>query len=505
MDANQFREAAHAAVEDVIKYYESLGERRVVSDVSPGYLRPQLPSGPPQTSEPFTAIQRDIANLIIPGLTHWQSPNFMAYYPANASFPSILGEIYSATFTAPAFNWLASPACTELETVVLDWMCELLGLPECFLSKGEGGGVIQGTASEAIVVAMVAARERYLRNKCDAEGLEGEAREARMSELKSKLVALGSDQAHSSTQKGALIAGTKFQSVPTKMEDNCALRGEEVRRVIKECKEKGLEPYYLTVTMGTTGTCATDRFDEISKVVGERGEEKDIWVHVDAAYAGAALVLDEYKHFTKDWNAFDSFDMNMHKWLLTNFDASCFFVKRRANLTHALSINPAYLRNTFTDSGLVTDYRDWQIPLGRRFRSLKIWFVLRSYGIEGLQAHIRKHVGFGKLFTSLLQSRKDLFSITTEPAFSLNCFTALLDTNEVTKEVYERVNQHGEIFLTSTVVHGVYVIRVVTGSPWTEEKYVRRAFEILVQVAEEVLSGKEDGLGTDLTKTVLSH
>lgn len=252
----------------------------------------------------------------MPGLTHWQSPNFMAFFPAHSTYPGMLGELYSAAFTAPAFNWLCSPAVTELETVVLDWLAQLLGLPECYLSRGEGGGVIQGSASEAIVTAMVAARERALDKL--SEGLEGKEKEERIDSLRGKLVALGSEHSHSSTQKGAIIAGTKYRFVPAGRVDDFAMTGRGLKRMLEDCERDGLIPYYLTATLGTTSTCAVDKFEEIAEVLKDY---PNVWVHVDAAYAGAALVCEEYQHLTKAFTNFDSFDMNMHKWLLTNFDA----------------------------------------------------------------------------------------------------------------------------------------------------------------------------------------
>jgi aromatic-L-amino-acid decarboxylase len=315
-----------------------------------------------------------------------QSPNFMAFFPASSSFPGMLGELYSAAFTAPAFNWICSPAVTELETVVLDWLAKLFNLPDCYLSTTHGGGVIQGSASEAIVVAVVAARDKYLRET--TSHLSGLELENAIAIKRSKLVALGSESSHSSTQKAAQIAGVRYRSVPVTMEDGFAMKGEALEDVLKQCKAQGLEPFYLTSTLGTTATCAVDDFASIASVLSKYAPPNvpgEIWVHVDAAYAGAALVCPEYQHLTASFEHFHSFNMNMHKWLLTNFDASCLFVRKRKDLIDSLSIMPSYLRNEFSESGLVTDYRDWQIPLGRRFRSLKIWFVLRTYGVKGLQ------------------------------------------------------------------------------------------------------------------------
>lgn len=445
----------------------------------------------------------------------------MAFFPASSTYPAMLGELYSAAFNAPAFNWQCSPVHTELETIVLDWLASALHLPESFMSADEGGGVIQGSASEAIVTVMIAARERYLRHAC--AGLEGKTREDKMNSTKARMVALGSEQSHSSTAKAALILGITYKAIPSRLEDDLALTGEGVQAALEECKRDGLEPFYLTTTFGTTATCATDHFAAIIDVSSQVQPFPPLWVHVDAAYAGAALVCEEYAPISSQFAMADSFDMNMHKWLLTNFDASCLFIRHRSELTSALSISPSYLRNDHSDKGLVIDYRDWQIPLGRRFRSLKIWFVLRTYGINGLKAHIRKHIAMGENFAGWIRGRNDLFEITTPPAFALTVFTLTLpkqaraglpngttesgvtdgivsdklspdgdskgryDPNTLTKTVYERINASGEFFLTSSVVKGVYAIRVVSANPKASEPHLKRLFELLVRTSEEVL------------------
>ncbi|EPE24467.1 PLP-dependent transferase [Glarea lozoyensis ATCC 20868] len=505
MDSKQFKEAATSAIDEIVNYYDTIQDRRVVSNVEPGYLKKLLPDGPPENGEPWADIQRDIETKIMPGLTHWQSPNFLAFFPASSSFPGMLGELYSAAFTAPAFNWICSPAVTELETVVLDWLAKLLNLPDCYLSSSHGGGVIQGSASEAIVTTMVAARDKYLRET--TSHLSGTELEDAVAHKRSKMVALGSDQAHSSTQKAAQIAGVRYRSVPAAKSNEFAMTGSDLEEVLKQCKAQGLEPFYLTTTLGTTSTCAVDDFDSIANTLADYAPPDvsgEIWVHVDAAYAGAALVCPEYHHLTAAFKHFHSFDMNMHKWLLTNFDASCLYVKKRKDLIDALSIMPSYLRNEFSESGLVTDYRDWQIPLGRRFRSLKIWFVLRTYGVNGLRAHIRNHIELGEGFANLIKSNPDLFKMFTLPSFALTVFTVLSDSkdqkerNEVTKEVYELVNSRGQIYITSSLVAGVYVIRVVSANPKAEEKYLKKAFEILVATTEEVRAGRIKKIENDV-------
>lgn len=380
----------------------------------------------------------------------------------------------------------------------MDWLARALSLPECFLSTAvddqgqpSGGGVIQVSASDAVATVMVAARERRIRDiAVDEEGLpeDGDAFVDRTMDLRPRLVALGSDQAHSSTAKGAIIAGTRYRSVPTSLDENLEMTGAALRDVLVRCQHDGLIPYYLTVTMGTTSTCAVDRLADLHAVLAERPAWQRIWVHVDAAYAGAALVADEYKPLAADLGLADSFNMNMHKWLLVNFDASCLFVRARKDLINALDVTPAYLRNAYSDTGRVIDYRNWSISLGRRFRALKIWFVMRSYGLTGLAAHIRQTVAVGETFAALIRSRPDLFDIVSRPAFGLTVFQVRQqgpdgpDSSEVTRKVYELVNSRGDLFITSSVVAGVYAIRVVSAT--TQEPYVRRAFDIVVEAAE---------------------
>ena len=528
MNSQVFREAAHLAIDEIADYFDTVQNRRVLSNVEPGYLKKGLPDEPPNEGEEWADIQKDIEAKIMPGLTHWQSPSFMAYFPTGVSFPSILGELYSAALSAPGFNWQCSPAMTELETTVLDWMARLLHLPDCFLSKGNGGGVIQGSASESIVTVMVAARERYVERTCTK--FSGREREEREAQVRNQLVALGSEQSHSSTAKAAIIAGVKYKAIATHLEDDLALTGADFEQALQECKQEGLEPFYITSTLGTTATCAVDDFLAITAINNAAALFSPLWIHVDAAYAGSALILEEYAHLTQSFPHVDSFDTNMHKWLLVNFDASCLFVRHRRDLTDVLSVTPSYLRNEHTDNDIVTDYRDWQIPLGRRFRSLKIWFVLRTYGVQGLKAHLKRHILLGEDFARWVRGRPDLFHIIVPPAFALTVFTIVppASTNEpaqaipdgttdtyaddrfttnglesetnvshqhraniLTEEVYERINASGKLFLTSGVVNRVYAIRVVSANEKTNEDSLRAAFELIVTTTEEVLKSQK--------------
>ena len=382
----------------------------------------------------------------------------------------------------------------------MDWLAQALALPECYLSGGptHGGGIILGTASEAIVTAMVAARDRYL-NHVTAHLPEGseEKEDARWSKM-SKLVALGSAGAHSSTKKAAQILGVRFMEVPITEENaSFAMTGAAFAKKVKELRERGLEPFYITATLGTTDVCAVDDFSGLAETLKAHQAEIDsgdskhgqIWVHVDAAYAGSALLIPEYQHQTAPFADFDSFNFNPHKWMLTTFDCSAFWVKSRAHLVQSsLSIKPHYLRNQFSDNELVTDYRDWQIPLGRRFRSLKLWFVLRSFGLSGLRAHIQNGIGLGESLEKKLRSREDIFTIFTPARYALVTFRVNgkdeEDVNKRTEALYESVNNGGEFYLTSTVVNKKFAIRVCTGVQRCKEEHVQKVFDLLVKGVE---------------------
>lgn len=356
--------------------------------------------------------------------------------------------------------------------------------------------MIQGSASEAVLTAMVAAREKYLRETVP-EGLGEQEREDLVWKKRSRMVALGSSGAHSSTKKAAIILGIRFETIAVSAEDGYALSGKRLREKIRELRGRDLEPFFLTVTLGTTDVCAVDDFRGVAEVLEEDRVEREgkaggeVWVHVDAAYAGSALVCPEVQEQTdvKVLEKFHSFDMNMHKWLLTNFDASCLFVRDRSWFVQALSINQAVYNNEHSEGGLVTDYREWQIPLGRRFRSLKIWFVLRTYGVKGLQEYIRRGIKFGEGFADMLKLRPDLFEILTGPSFALVVFRMVgkseEEKNNLTKALCEKINTSGKMWVTPTVLDGRFAIRFMTGVRTTEMHHVEAAYESIVKYAEE--------------------
>jgi len=471
MNSDDFRRAAHQAIEDVITYHESLATSTdpPLSQVKPGYLRPLVGTNIPELPEAWKDIHGDIESKIFPGITHWQHPNFFAYFPANFSYAGLLGDIYSTMFTCAAFNWQCSPAITELETIVLDWFQEAIGLPTEFSSKnGHGGGVLQGTASEAVVVAMMAARERM------GEG---------------DVWALCSDQSHSSVVKAGKITRVKTHSIEAPPPE-FGLTITSVEEGIAHVESQGGRVCMLVLTLGTTSSCAVDDIPGIQEYITRHHPE--IWVHVDAAYAGAALICPELRPFNIP--LVDSFNFNLHKWLLVPLDASAMYVRQRTDITSALSIVPFYLKNKSSDSGDVIDYRDWGIPLGRRFRSMKIWLVARTSGLSGMQQHIRKGVRLGELFAGLVESSKELH-IFTQPRFGLTVFRVDND-DELTRRTYERINGDGKIFLTCTLMNGKYAIRLVSGGQNSQESHIRNAFEMIVNAAR-IEAGVENSKEVD--------
>ncbi|KAG8800517.1 hypothetical protein FRC18_008007 [Serendipita sp. 400] len=377
MDIEEFRKAGYKAIDDICDYYHTLEERPVVSQVEPGYLAKQMPDHPPLEGEKIEDITKDFQRLILPGMTHWQHPSFFAYYPQIASFESILGDLYAGALSNPGFNWACSPASTELEAIVMDWSAKLLGLDERFhTASGIGGGVLQTTASDAALLAAVVSRTRYTKLH---PGVPME-----------KLVIYGTTQTHSLGAKAALILGVHFRALEVTMEDTFSLRGETFSKALKEDKEKGLHPYLMIATVGTTSSGAVDNIQEIGNILEEH---PSIWLHVDAAWAGIGFALPEYRdvgHLDSINKYAHSFCTNFHKWGLTSFDCSAFWVKDRTLLTDALDVTPEFLRTRHGDTGMVIDYRNWHLSLGRKFRSMKLWFVLRGFGVSGFQSHLRK-------------------------------------------------------------------------------------------------------------------
>jgi aromatic-L-amino-acid decarboxylase len=473
MTPDEFRRHGRALVDWIADYYQRVETLPVLSQAAPGEVRAQLPPNPPHEGEPFEAMMRDVEELILPGITHWQSPNFFAFFPANASLPAVLGELLSAGLAVQGMIWATSPACTELETHVLDWVADMLDLPEQFKSTGTGGGVIQDTASSATLCAILAARERATGWRSNEEGYDG------------RLVAYTSSQAHSSIEKGIKIAGLGRQNLRLiDVDETFAMRPDALARQIAEDRKAGLVPCFLCATVGSTSSNAIDPVREIGRICREEG----LWLHVDAAMSGTAGLCPEFRFIHDGLEYADSYCFNPHKWMFTNFDCDCFFVADRAALIQTLTILPEYLRNQATESGAVIDYRDWHIPLGRRFRSLKLWFVIRHYGIAGLQHHVRRHVALAQGFADWVRA-DPRFELAVEPPLNLVCFRHRAG-EAMNQALMDRLNRSGDLYLTHTRLDGVLTLRLSVGQTHTESRHVARAWERIQQAAEELAAEK---------------
>jgi aromatic-L-amino-acid decarboxylase len=462
----EFRRWGHAMIDWIADYQQRVADLPVLSQAQPGQLRAALPPQAPLRGEAFNAILADVDRLILPGITHWQSPNFFAYFPANTSGPSILGELLSAGLGVQGMLWATSPACTELETHVLDWMADMLGLPARFKSSRAGGGVIQDSASSAVLCAILAARERATFFHANEKGCNR------------TLVAYTSPHAHSSVEKAVKVAGLGRQQLRfIDVDGACAMSPDSLAQRVKADREQGLQPFFVAATLGTTSSNAFDPLPEIARICREEG----LWLHVDAAMCGSAAICPEFRHLQSGVELADSYAFNPHKWMFTNFDCDCFYVADRRALVNALSVLPEYLRNQATESGSVIDYRDWHVPLGRRFRALKLWFVIRHYGVEGLQYHIRRHVELARQFSRWVEESSDFELIAPVP-LNLVCF-AHRSGDTCNRQLLDRLNGSGKLYLTHTVLNGRFILRFCVGQTNTEETHVRQAWELIQETA----------------------
>jgi aromatic-L-amino-acid/L-tryptophan decarboxylase len=469
MTPDELRRHGHAVVDWIADYYDRIESFPVLSRAEPGQIRGSLPADPPSQGESFPDILADIEKLILPGITHWQSPNFYAFFPSNASGPAILGDLLSSGLGVQGMLWATSPACTELETHVLDWLVQMLDLPQKFLSTSSGGGVIQDTASSATLCALLAARERATNFASNARGCDG------------KLVAYTSSQAHSSLEKGAQIAGIGKENLRAiEVDENFAIRPDALARQIEKDRSAGLVPFFVSATVGTTSSNAIDPVPEIGRIC----RENHLWLHVDAAMSGTAALCPEFRHIHAGLEFADSYCFNPHKWMFTNFDCDCFFVADRKALIKTLSVLPEYLRNKATETGAVIDYRDWQIPLGRRFRSLKLWFVIRHYGIEGLQHHVRRHVELAQNFAGWVR-KDDRFEVVAPVPLNLVCFRHK-GGDAANQALMDRLNRSGDLYLTHTRLRDQTVLRFCVGGTNTEARHVERAWKRIREEAEKV-------------------
>ena len=466
MSPEAFRRHGHQMIDWIADYLQNIEQRPVLSRSRPGDTRALLPSSPPQLGQSLDTILQDVERIVMPGITHWQSPNFFAFFPANSSGPAILGDLLSSGLGVQGMLWATSPACTEVETHMLDWLVELLGLPETFRSDSKGGGVIQDTASSSTLCALLAARERATNFLSNRQGTRGE------------LIAYTSSQAHSSVEKAAKIAGIGSDNLrQVDVDDNFAMSPAALRNAIKADKARGAKPFFVMATVGTTSSTAIDPIARIAPICNR----EKIWLHVDAALGGSAAVCPEFRWMQAGLENADSYCFNPHKWLLTNFDCDCFYVADRATLINTLTVAPEYLKNRATESGEVFDYRDWQVPLGRRFRALKLWFVIRHYGREGLRQHIRHHVHLAQLFAAWVERSGD-FELSAPLTLNLVCFRHKSD-DKTNERLLEAINATGKIYLTHTKLRGRYVLRMAIGATLTQHQHVEAAWQLILDTA----------------------
>ncbi|MCB9840409.1 MAG: aspartate aminotransferase family protein [Phycisphaeraceae bacterium] len=499
MTPDEFRQRGREMVELVARYWESLESLPInpaaTGAIGAGDVARAFPAHAPESpggTHDWDRLLADITEKVMPGLTHWQSPHFYGYFPCNASFPAMLAELLAAGLGQQGMLWSTSPACTELETRVLDWMGQLLDLPPAMRSTGTGGGVIHTTASEATLTAMVAARDRARRALRAANDPRAAA---------PHFTLYTSTQAHSSVIKAAMVAGladspedrTHLRLVD--VDSNQRLDPAHLARLINDDLNAGRVPFFVSATMGTTGTTAIDPLDQVAQGCSlSSGRSPDPnnptspipWLHCDAAHAGACLICPEHRWMARGLSAFDSFCFNPHKWLLTNFDCDLFYVADRRALIDAMSITPEYLRNAASDAGKVFDYRDWQVPLGRRFRALKLWFVLRHYGAEGLRAHVREHIRLATLVETWIRE-DSRFELAAERTCNLVCFR-LRAGDEPTRRLMDTLNAGGNLFLSHTALDTPegkrFVIRMAIGATTTQERHVRQAWAWIREAAD---------------------
>ncbi len=469
MNADEFRKFGRQAIDWIADYLTAMEGRKVNPSVEPGSIRAQLPVSPPQEGEPMEAILADFERIIVPGLVHWNHPSFFAYFPANNSWPSILGELLSAGVGVNGMNWATSPAATELEERVLDWVRQACGLPEHFV------GVIQDTASTSTLVALLCARERATAFESNRRGLAATGK---------RLIIYASREAHSSVEKAVKIAGLGRENFrPVAVDEQLAMRPEALEEMIEADKAAGHTPCAVVATVGTTSSTALDPLRPIGQIARKHG----LWFHVDAALGGSAAIVPEKRYILDGLELADSYVFNAHKWLFTNFDCSLYYVADPKDLVPVFEIMPEYLKSA--QDRVVTNFRDWGIPLGRRLRALKLWFVIREYGLDGLRAKVRDHLAWTEELAGLVESAEDFDLLAPVPlqTVCLRYHPGHVDDverlNEINTELIDAINADGRIYLTQTKLGDKVTIRVSIGQTNTTRDDVLRCWEIITATA----------------------
>ena len=472
MTHSDFRNHAHKVVDWIADYLQDIEKFPVKSQAHPKEIYNQLPDSAPEQGESMDKIMQDFQNIILAGITHWQSPNFFAYFPANSSYPSVLAEMLTAALGTQCMIWETSPAAAELEEKVMNWLKRMLNLPENW------HGVIQDTASSSTLCAMLSAREKYSNFDINKSGFTGNE----------KFRIYGSSETHSSIDKGVKIAGFGLDNlVKVQVDENQAMQPDTLKSAIKNDIKNGYKPLCVIATLGTTGTTAIDPIKQIGVIC----KEFNLWLHVDAAFAGSALILPEYQWMANGLDMADSFVFNPHKWLFTNFDCSAYFIKDKNILINTFTILPEYLKTKTT--GKVNDYRDWGIALGRRFRALKLWFVIRDFGVQGLQERLRYHIQLAKNLEEKIKTHKD-FELMTKRNINMLCFryhpkNISIDKklNQLNEQLLHSLNQTGKIFLTHTKINDRYTLRLVIGQTNVTESNVNKAWQLICSTIKNIV------------------
>ena len=471
MNTSDYRKQAHAFVDWIADYYESVEQYPVKSQVKPREIFDQLPDAAPELGEPMDVIFDDFKNIVLPGLTHWQHPKFFAYFPSNASYPSLLAEMLMAATSVQGMIWETSPASTEMEEKVLGWLRDAMGLPKSW------NGVIQDTASSATLAAILSARERASGFETNEKGLFG---------METFRVYVSS-QTHSSIEKDVKIAGIgRANVVKIGVDDQFSMKPDLLRAAIAKDREQGFTPLCVVATLGTTSSTAIDPLRPIAEIC----RDENIWLHVDAAYAGTALLLPEYRWMIDGVDLVDSFVFNPHKWLFTNFDCSVYYVKEKEVLINTFAILPEYLRTA--SHGKVNNYCDWHIQLGRRFRSLKLWFVLRSFGLEGIRQKLRLHISLAAELEKQITAHPD-FELLAPRHLNLLCFryrpAAITDPNllnQMNESLLQSINASGKAYLTHTKLNETFTLRLVLGNTGLEERHVEEVWKLIRETAGQI-------------------
>lgn len=470
MTPDEFRKHAHEVVEWMAEYMEHIEDYPVKSAVKPGEIFKKIQDAPPSEPESFSALMKDFEEIIMPGITHWQSPNFFAYFPANTSPPSILAEMLTSALSAQCMIWETSPAAAELEERMMIWLRDLIGLPPDF------EGVIQDTASTSTLAAIITAREKISKFTVNEEGFKNAG----------TLRVYCSGQTHSSVEKAVKIAGIGRKNlVKVAVNDDYSMNQEKLREAITEDKKNGFIPCCIIATLGTTGTASVDPL----RAIGEISRENGIWLHVDAAMGGTALILPEFQWMLDGREYIDSFVFNPHKWMFTSFDCSAFFIRDTESLIKTFEILPEYLKTR--TRGKVNDYRDWGIPLGRRFRALKLWSVIRSYGTNGLRNKIRYHISLASRLAEKISAEPD-FELLAPVSLNLVCFryhpSGITEDklNSANELLNHTLNDTGRIFLSHTMLNGRYTLRMVTGQTNVTLDHVEKAWDLIRDKARKI-------------------